>query len=188
MALSRRRIPSDPADVYRLHAEEARAARDSAVTDEARTHYDYAAVCHDTAARLLSRTSRLTQTAVQMRGLASNARLRRMHAVGQFYDGEANKREIAAAVSPNHAERYHLMGMERSAVAREHEQRALEGVKIEDGESPADALYRHRVDVYAKEVAKRMVAEEKEEVERRAAELQEARSKRNTPSSATASE
>ena len=122
MAQTRRsRVPADPADVYRVHAAEARSAKATARTDAAITHFDHAAGHHDTAARMVTLVAKNKRRAGAYRASAAAARAKRQDHIADQYEKLAEAQDAAAAFAPQQAERFHLMGMERSAAGREHE-------------------------------------------------------------------
>jgi hypothetical protein len=122
MAQTRRsRVPADPADVYRMHAAEARSAKATARSDDGATHFDHAAGYHDTAARMISNVAKNKARAVAYRQAAAAARGRRREDVAVQYDALADAQDQAAAFAPQRADRFHMMGLERSAAGREHE-------------------------------------------------------------------
>src|SRR5580704_19150699 len=118
--------PNNPADAYARHAEEARAAMTAARSDAATTHFDHAAVAHDTAARMVRHAAICHRNASVLRTNAASAAAR-----GRFrgprpdlaahFTIQADQFVRNAEYALQRAEVHHAKGIEHSAAAREIE-------------------------------------------------------------------
>lgn len=106
-----------PAQVYALHAEEARAALSGAVNDDQRASLGAAASAHDTAARLHQHAERNDRRANAYRQSASTATARRALGLADQFNAEADALESGAAFARERAENWHARGHEHTRAA-----------------------------------------------------------------------
>lgn len=108
-------------NIHVSHANAARENKSNAKSDDAKLCFSNAAMCHDTAARLVARVEMLSKDAVAYRQASAAAAARRRHDVAEQLGKRADEVDVAIAATPGHADKWHLRGLEHSARGHEHD-------------------------------------------------------------------
>lgn len=120
-----------PVDHLWNNAKECRLLQQTTHSDDARTHFDYAAGWHETAARILERAPNLRAQANALRKAAAVASKKRKHADAEAFIERAKQLDNAADVSPTHSDKFFRMALDRYSQAMK-----LHNPPIEEVEEP----------------------------------------------------